>query len=175
LSWTSESVGTSAPTVSVSWAIAEFISSCIFAWSSCESSFDFSAIFSCRRRLFCCTAALAWSDACADSRTIVFRLSTSFSTWISWLAIVSAAVVYCVDFVVSPAFSASGRHDQRLTGVGVELLELGHLGVQPKLALLLVGDDVGRLLLQSAVLVLGLGDRLLQLHLRIGALVERSR
>ena len=39
--------------------------------------------------------------------TIVFRLSTSFSTWISWLAIVSAAEVYCVAFVASPAFSAS--------------------------------------------------------------------
>ena len=50
---------------------------------------------------------MAWSDAWADSKTIVLRLSTSFSTWISWLAIVSAADVYCAAFAASPAFWAS--------------------------------------------------------------------
>ena len=77
---------------------------------------------------------------------------------------VSAAPLYCAAFVASPAFSASDGHHQRLAGVGVELLELGHLAVEPQLALLLVGDDVGRLFLQPPVLGLGLGERLLELH-----------
>ena len=66
----------------------------------------------------------------------------------------------------SPAFCASVGHHERLAGVGVELLELAELGVEAQLALLLVGDHVGRLLLEPDVLGLGLGDRLLELHLR---------
>src|SRR5205807_6742908 len=38
---------------------------------------------------------------------------------------------------------------------------------------LLIGDDVGGLLAQPPVLLLRLHDRLLELHLRIGPLVER--
>ena len=44
--------------------------------------------------------------------------------------------------------------------------------VQAHLGLLLAGDDVGRLLLEAAVLVLRLGDGLLELDLGVGLLVE---
>ena len=45
-----------------------------------------------------------------------------------------------------------GGHDQRLARIGVQLLQLGHLAVQTDLGLLLAGDDVGGLLLQTLVL-----------------------
>ena len=44
--------------------------------------------------------------------------------------------------------------------------------VEPHLGLLLVGDDVGGLLLEPPVLVLRLDDGLLELDLRVGLLVE---
>ena len=83
---------------------------------------------------------------------------------------VSAARVVLRGLVGVAGLLGVGGHHQRLAGVGVELLELGHLAVQADLGLLLVGDDVGRLLLQPAVLLLRLGDRLLELHRRIGPL-----
>ena len=66
-----------------------------------------SASFCCSRRPFWATAALAWSAALVESSTICLRPSTSFSTWISWVAIVSAAEEYCVALAASPAFCAS--------------------------------------------------------------------
>ena len=65
-----------------------------------------------------------------------------------------------------------GGHDERLARRGVELLQLGHLGVEAQLGLLLAGDHVGRLLLEPSVLVLSLTQRLLELHCRIRVLVE---
>ena len=65
-------------------------------------------------------------------------------------------------------------HEHGLTGGAVDLLQLLHRPVQPHLGLLLVGDDVGRLLLEAPVLVLRLHDRLLELDLRVGPLVERQ-
>ena len=56
----------------------------------------------------------------------------------------------------------------------IDLLELFHRSVEAHLGLLLVGDDVGRLLAEPAVLLLRLHDRLLELHLRVGALAERA-
>ena len=150
-----------------------FICSCIFAWSSWDSSLDFSASFFCRSRLFCATAALAWSDAWVDSSTIVFRLSTSFSTWISWLAIVSAAPVYCVALVASPALSASSAMITAWRALALSFsssssLALSRISVCFWLAMTLAACSLSR-----AVLVLGLGDRLLELDLGIGVLVER--
>ena len=64
-------------------------------------------------------------------------------------------------------------HEHGLPGVADDLLELLHGAVEAHLGLLLVGDDVGGLLPEPPVLVLRLGDRLLELDLRVGLLVER--
>ena len=88
-------------------AIAVFICSAIFAWSSWESSFCFSASFSWRRRAFWLTAALAWSAAWVDCNDRVLRFSISASFEISWLANASAAVVNSAALVASPPRAAS--------------------------------------------------------------------
>ena len=124
---------------------------------------------------FCCTAALAWSEACEAWRASAFRPSTSDSRAISRLAKDSAADVYSPTLAASPPFCGLVGHDHGLAGVGVDLLELLHRAVEAHLGLLLVGDDVGRLLGEAAVLVLRLDDRLLELDLRVGLLVERRR
>ncbi|PSK65363.1 NADH-quinone oxidoreductase chain 5 [Micromonospora sp. MH33] len=62
--------------------------------------------------------------------------------------------------------------DQGLPGVALELLDLGHLPGQLHLQLALVADHRGRLLDQRLVLTLGLLDGLLDLHLRVGVLVD---
>ena len=64
-------------------------------------------------------------------------------------------------------------HQHRLPGVAGDLLELLQGPVEPHLGLLLVGDDVGGLLPEPPVLVLRLGDGLLELDLRVGLRVER--
>ena len=152
--------------------MAVFICSCILAWSSWLSSFWRSANLPCSACAFWATAALACSAACE-----------------AW----SAADFGLVDLVLhrdEAAGEGLGRrgvlarlgrvavlgglvgHDQRLAGVGGERLVVAHLPVEAELGLLLVGDDVGRLVLEAAVLLLGLADGLLELHLGIGALGE---
>ena len=85
---------------------------------------------------------------------------------------VSAAALSCGHLGGVPGLFRLGGHDERLAGVGVEPLQVGHALVEAQLRLLLAGDDVGRLLLQPPVLVLGLAERLLELHGGIGHLVE---
>jgi hypothetical protein len=63
-------------------------------------------------------------------------------------------------------------HDHSLTRVARDLLELLERARQAHLGLLLVGDDVRRLLLEPPMLVLGLGDGLFELDLRVGVLLE---
>ena len=87
--------------------MAVFICSAIFAWSSCDSSFCFSASFSWSRRAFCWTAALAWSEAWVDCSESVLRFSISASLEISWFANASAAEVNSSAFAVSPERTAS--------------------------------------------------------------------
>src|SRR5262249_13271181 len=55
---------------------------------------------------------------------------------------------------------------------GVHLLQILHGPIELQFVLLLVGDDVGRLFDQSAMLVLGVRDGLLQLDLRVRAGLE---
>ena len=123
---------------------------------------------------FCCTACLAWSAAWLEASASVLRSSTSRSTVTSWVAIVSAARVSSrVRGRVAPLVGVVG-HEHRLAGLAVELLQLLQAPVQAQLGLTLVGDDVGGLLLEAQVLVLRLADRLLELDLGVGPLVERS-
>jgi hypothetical protein len=63
-------------------------------------------------------------------------------------------------------------HHQRLLGLPLELLDLRHLPGQLHLQLPLVADDRRSLLRERLVLVLRVFDRLLDLHLRIGVLVD---
>ena len=124
--------------------------------------------------MFCATAALAWSDAWADSQdhrleALDLLLDLRSAGWRT----PRPPTCTRAAFVASPAFWALVGHDQAWRALAVELLELVHLAVEPHLGLLLVGDDVGRLLLEPPVLVLGLGDRLLELDLGVGPLVER--
>jgi hypothetical protein len=63
-------------------------------------------------------------------------------------------------------------HQHRLAGVGRQLLQVAHAGVEAHLGLLLVGDDRGGLLDEQLVLLLGLGDRLFQLDLGVRLLIE---
>ena len=87
--------------------MALFICSCIFACSSWLRSLARSASFCCSTRELCWTAALAWSDAWVACSTSAFRSFVSFSTWMSWVAMVSAAALSWATLAVSPAFSAS--------------------------------------------------------------------
>ena len=61
---------------------------------------------------------------------------------------------------------------QRLTHVGLQLLDIGELTVQPHLELTLCADDLSRLLGQALVTTLLLLDGLLDLDLGIGVLVH---
>ena len=74
---------------------------------------------------------------------------------------VSAARVYSVGLGGVAGLGRLVGHEHGLAGVAVELLELAHRPVQLHLGLLLLGDDVGRVLLEPPVLVLRLGDGLL--------------
>ena len=64
------------------------------------------------------------------------------------------------------------RKGQRLANVGLQLLDVGQLAVEPHLKLALVADDLGGLLGQRLVLALGVLNRLLDLHLGIGVFVH---
>ena len=64
-----------------------------------------------------------------------------------------------------------GEH-QRLAGHALQLLDLGHLPGQLHLELALVADDSRRLLDERLVLALRVLDGLLDLHLRVGVLVD---
>ena len=88
------------------------------------------------------------------------------------LAKLSAVAVYWVALVGVAGLGGLVGHEQGLAGVAVDLLELAHGAVEPQLGLLLVGDDVGGLLLEPALLVLRLGDGLLELDLGVGALFQ---
>ena len=91
----------------------------------------------------------------------------------SRLAKASAAWLYSAALAASPFLVASSAMSTRLAGVEpLHLLQLLHGPVEAHLGLLLVGDDVGRLLLEPPVLLLGLHDGLLELDLRVGVLVE---
>ena len=61
---------------------------------------------------------------------------------------------------------------QRLAHVDLQLLDVGQLTVEPHLELTLVPDHLCGLLCQRLMLALGLLDGLLDLHLRIGVLVD---
>ena len=63
-------------------------------------------------------------------------------------------------------------HQQRLTRGALQLLDLLDRAPQLQLELLLVADDGGGLLRQQLVLPLGLLDRLLDLDLRVGLLLD---
>ena len=67
-----------------------------------------------------------------------------------------------------------GEHE-RLAGRALQLLDLGHLPRELHLELALVADDGGGLLRQRLVLALRLLDRLLDLDLGVGVLVELAR
>ena len=87
----------------------------------------------------------------------------------------SAACWYSSAFAVSPLRRRLVGEQQRLTRVARDLVEVVLRAVEPHLGLLLVRDDVGGLLGEAPVLLLRLLDRLLELHLGIGALLEASR
>ena len=61
---------------------------------------------------------------------------------------------------------------ERLPDVDLQLLDVGQLSVEPHLQLALVADHLGGLLRQRLMLTLGILDGLLNLHLRIGVLVD---
>ena len=169
-------VGTSSPTVADSSLIARFICSCIFAWSSCESSRWRSLSFFCsadcvllRPRPSRCrrSSSTRAASRCSDS--------TSRSSAIIRFANDSAACWYSVAFVASPLPVASSVSIERLARVGGDLRQLLLRAGEAHLRLLLVRDDVRGLLGEAAVLVLGFGDRLLELHLGVGARLEVAR
>ena len=103
---------------------------------------------------------------------MVFRSSTRFSVMISRLANASAVWLYSAALAVSPRRAASSAIDKGLAGRGVDLLQLLHRAVELQLGLFLVGDHAGRLLDEPPVLLLGLCHGLLELHLRVGVLLE---
>ena len=103
----------------------------------------------------------------------VLSSSISASRAMRRLANASAAVVYSVALVASPFLVASSAMSTAWRALPLTFSSSSMRPVQPQLGLLLVGDDVGGLLLEPAVLLLRLGDRLLELDLRIGLLVER--
>ena len=90
------------------------------------------------------------------------------------LARASAAVRVLGGLGLVAPLVGVGRHDQRLAGVAVDLLQLAELSVQAHLGLGAVGDDARRLLPKAPVLVLRIADRLLELDLGVGALFERA-
>ena len=100
-------MGTSSPTVSLIVAMALFMVSCIFAWSSWLRSFWRSASFFCRAAEFWATAALACSEAWVDCRARDLVSSISCSRAMSRLANASAAEPYSAALSVSPALVAS--------------------------------------------------------------------
>src|SRR5699024_11031816 len=71
-----------------------------------------------------------------------------------------------------PAGTRLIGHDQRLPGAGLQLLHLGELAAEPHLELTLITDDLSGLVGQRLVLPLRVLDGLLDLHLRIGLLVD---
>jgi hypothetical protein len=81
--------------------------SCIFAWSSWPSSFWRSDNLFCITIEFWLTAALAWSAAWVDCRSICLSDSTSRSVAMSRLAKASAVWVYSAALAVSPLAAAS--------------------------------------------------------------------
>ena len=91
----------------VELAIALFICSCIFAWSSWRQQLLALGQLLLQRTGVLLDRRLGLVGAWVDCRTSVFRSSTSFSTWISWVAMVSAAECIRAALAASPAFSAS--------------------------------------------------------------------
>ena len=63
-------------------------------------------------------------------------------------------------------------HHHGLAGVAGELFVFDHCLVEAHLGLLLMSNDVGGLLFQALMLVFRLANRLLELHLRVGVLLE---
>ena len=61
---------------------------------------------------------------------------------------------------------------QGLAHIGLQLLDIGQLTVQPHLQLSLITDDLSGLLGECLVLPLGVFNRLLDLHLGIGVFVD---
>ena len=131
-----------------------------------------SASLRCRAVAFCCTAALAWSEACEDWRASCLRSSTSPSIGDQAGGERLGGGGELLDLGGVARLGGLVGHEHGLLGVARDLLELLHGPVEAHLGLLLVGDDVGRLLPEAAVLVLRLGDRLLELDLRVGLRVE---
>ena len=169
---TSSKVGTSWPTVWESVAIAVLSCSCIRAWSSCERSFWRSLSFCCSRLAFCWTAALACWAAWVDCRRHRLQVVHPLFGHDQPVGERFGGLVVLSRFrCVAPAGGVV-CHRQGLPGRGADLLQLLHGTVELQLGLFLVGDHTGRLLYQSPVLLLGLCHGLLQLHLRVGVLLE---
>ena len=100
-----------------------------------------------------------------------FRSSTRFSVTIRRLAKASAVWLYSAALAVSPRLAASLAIDRAWRVEPADPLQLLHGPVELQLGLLLVGDYAGRLLDEAPVLLLGLGHGLLELDLRVGALL----
>ena len=117
-------------------------------------------------RLRACSAApSAWSCR-------VFRSSIDCSAETSWVAKVCAVCSYSRGLgLVARGAGLVGQHE-RLPGRALQLLDLGHLPGQLHLELALVADHRRGLLDQRLVLALRLLDRLLDLDLRVGVLVD---
>ena len=86
-----------------------------------------------------------------------------------------AALSYSAAFASSPVGGGLVGQHERLPGVGLQLLDLTELAVQLHLQLALVADHRGGLLGQRLVLALRILDGLLDLHLRVGVLVDLRR
>ena len=91
----------------------------------------------------------------------------------SRLANASAADVYSVALAASPVLVASSAIRTAWRALAPTFSSSSSLRLSCISVCLLVGDDVRRLLLEPAVLVLRLGDGLFELDLGIGLLVER--
>ena len=172
LSRTWSNVGTSSPTVAAELVhrlvhlllhlrLVELAQELLARPTSCSAE-EF-----CVRRL-----CLAFSEACGASSGPFLRSSICFSRLMTLSANASAAVVEARRLVgVAGLRLLVGQH-QRLLRRRVGLRVVVHRAVEVHLELLLVGDDVRRLLRELAMLVARLGDRLLELDLRVGRLLE---